>query len=107
MSETSGRCLSCTPYPDGGAPLRFTEFRKELPDISQKVLTSTLRHLEEDGFVTRTVYPEVPPRVEYQLTERGRSFLLACRPMIDWVLAHMAAILKERQAKRGNGSERE
>lgn len=82
-----------------GAPLRFTEFRKELPDISQKVLTSTLRHLEEDGFVTRTVYPEVPPRVEYQLTERGRSFLLACRPMIDWVLAHMAAILKERQAK--------
>ncbi len=60
-------------------PWRFNELRKNLEGISQKVLTDSLRSMEEDGIVTRTVYPEVPPRVEYALSELGESI----RPIID------------------------
>ena len=59
--------------------MRFNELRKSIPDISQKVLTTTLRTLEEDGFVRRKVYAEVPPRVEYTLTELGYSL----KPVMD------------------------
>lgn len=58
-----------------GQPLRFSALQRSIPDISQKMLTATLRALEEDGLVVRTVYPEVPPRVEYHLTARGVSFM--------------------------------
>lgn len=81
---------------------RFSELDKVIPDISQKMLTSTLRNLEEDGFVVRTAYPEVPPRVEYQLTDRALSFLVACQPMIDWSLAHLSEIVKEREQRRAS-----
>ena len=60
-------------------PWRFNELKKDLEGISQKVLTDSLRSLEEDGIITRTVYPEVPPRVEYALSELGESM----RPIID------------------------
>ena len=60
-------------------PWRFNELRKDLEGISQKVLTDSLRSMEEDGIVTRTVYPEVPPRVEYALSDLGESM----RPIID------------------------
>ena len=60
-------------------PWRFNELRKSLEGISQKVLTDSLRSMEEDGLVTRTVYPEVPPRVEYTLTELGYSL----KPIMD------------------------
>ena len=63
--------------------MRFNELRKSIPDISQKVLTTTLRTLEEDGFVRRKVYAEVPPRVEYSLTDRALSLL----PYIDSLIA--------------------
>ena len=59
-------------------PWRFNELRKSLEGISQKVLTDSLRSMEEDGIITRTVYPEVPPRVEYALSELGESM----RPII-------------------------
>ena len=59
-------------------PWRFNELKKDLDGISQKVLTDSLRSMEEDGIVTRTVYPEVPPRVEYALSELGESM----RPII-------------------------
>ncbi len=81
---------------------RFSELDKAIPDISQKVLASTLRNLEEDGFVVRTAYPEVPPRVEYQLTDRALSFLIACQPMIDWSLVHLSEIVKEREKRRAS-----
>lgn len=60
-------------------PWRFNELKKDLEGISQKVLTDSLRSLENDGIITRTVYPEVPPRVEYALSELGESM----RPIID------------------------
>lgn len=60
-------------------PWRFNELRKNLEGISQKVLTDSLRSMEEDGIIIRTVYPEVPPRVEYSLSELGESM----RPIID------------------------
>ncbi len=60
-------------------PWRFNELRKSLEGVSQKVLTDSLRSLEEDGVITRTVYPEVPPRVEYALTELGYSL----KPILD------------------------
>ena len=60
-------------------PWRFNELRKDLEGISQKVLTDSLRSMEQDGIITRTVYPEVPPRVEYALSELGESM----RPIIN------------------------
>ncbi|HIS68249.1 MAG TPA: helix-turn-helix transcriptional regulator [Candidatus Gallacutalibacter stercoravium] len=60
-------------------PWRFNELRKDLEGISQKVLTDSLRSMEEDGIVTRTVYPEVPPRVEYALSDLGQTL----RPIMD------------------------
>ena len=59
----------------GKEAVRFKELQREIPDISQKMLTVTLRTLEDDGYVTRTVYPEVPPRVEYALTARAYTLL--------------------------------
>ncbi len=81
--------------------MRFGELNKSLPDVSQKVLSQTLRRLEEDGFVTRTVYAEVPPRVEYALTERAESFMKACQPMVEWAVAHFAEIMASRRQYRG------
>lgn len=79
--------------------MRFNALQKEIPDISQKMLTNTLRTLEEDGFVTRKVYPEVPPRVEYGLTERALSLLPFVSALIGWAKENMAAILKDRNSK--------
>lgn len=78
--------------------VRFKELQREIPDISQKMLTVTLRTLEEDGYVTRTIYPEVPPRVEYALTERARTLLPHINALIGWALENMNAIMKDRKA---------
>lgn len=76
--------------------MRFNTLRKEIPDISQKMLTNTLRTLQEDGFVTRTAYAEVPPRVEYSITERTRSLLPHINSLIGWAKENMPSILKDR-----------
>lgn len=81
-------------------PVRFNALQRGLPDISQKVLTTTLRTLEEDGFVVRTVYAEVPPRVDYQLTERAQSFMQACTPMLQWAVANLEDIVADRKRKK-------
>ena len=65
-------------------PWRFNELRKDLEGISQKVLTDSLRALEEDGIITRTVYPEVPPRVEYALSPLGQSMKPILDAMEEW-----------------------
>lgn len=85
-----------------GAPMRFSELRKAIPDISQKVLTSTLRTLEADGFLLRKIYAEVPPRTEYTITPRAISFMEACRPMVQWAIDNFAAIIKDRTSTERN-----
>ena len=77
-------------------PVRFKELQRLIPDISQKSLTQTLRTLEEDGFVSREVFPEVPPRVEYSLTARALSFLPLVENMINWAKENMDEIIKDR-----------
>ncbi|MCQ2232859.1 MAG: helix-turn-helix transcriptional regulator [Paludibacteraceae bacterium] len=77
-------------------PVRFKELQRQIPDISQKSLTQTLRTLEEDGFVTREVFPEVPPRVEYTLTPRALSFLPLVENMIHWAKENMEDIIADR-----------
>ena len=71
---------------------RFSELRRQIDGISQRMLTLTLRHLERDGLVTRTVYPVVPPRVEYQLTPLGSGLLEAIGPLVAWTRAHRADV---------------
>lgn len=78
-------------------PIRFKEMQRQIPDISQKMLTVTLRTLEEDGYVTRTIYPEVPPRVEYSLTERAKSLLPHINSLIGWAKDNMEAIMRDRK----------
>ena len=77
-------------------PVRFKELQRQIPDISQKSLTQTLRTLEEDGFVSREVFPEVPPRVEYSLTPRALSFLPLVENIINWAKENMEEINKDR-----------
>ena len=81
--------------------VRFKELQRRMPDISQKMLTVTLRTLEEDGYVTRTVYPEVPPRVEYRLTDRSRSLIPHVNSLIGWALENSEANMKDRKAANG------
>lgn len=80
-----------------GVPIRFNALNKMIPDISQKVLTSTLRTLETDGLIHRTVYAEVPPRVEYSLTARAESLIPIIDNLIDWATDNMAGIVKDRK----------
>lgn len=85
-----------------GKPVRFKELQRRIPDISQKMLTVTLRTLEEDGYVRRTIYPEVPPRVEYALTDRAKSLLPHIDSLLGWALENREAILRERKKAAGN-----
>ena len=82
----------------GHGPLRFNALRRELGEISQKVLASTLRDLEENGFVTRTVTPVTPPKVEYALTDLGRDLLNPVQALAEWVIANSARIDAARTA---------
>jgi DNA-binding HxlR family transcriptional regulator len=78
--------------------LRFNEINKEIgPDISQKMLTVTLRTLEADGFLKRTIYPEIPPRVEYTITPLGKSLVPLIDKLEKWAKANMPAIEKSRK----------
>lgn len=74
---------------------RFNELKKNLDGISQKVLTESLRSLEEDGIVTRTIYPEVPPRVEYALSELGETMRPIIASMEAWGMSYKERINRE------------
>ena len=76
--------------------MRFNELNRIIPDISQKMLTTTLRTLETDGLVKRKTYPEVPPRVEYRLTEMGYSLIPPIQNLVEWALEHKDSILTAR-----------
>ena len=76
-------------------PWRFNQLRKDLRGISQKVLTDSLRSMEEDGIITRTVYPEVPPRVEYALSELGESMRPIMDAMEQWGIAYKCIVNRE------------
>ena len=80
----------------GDGSLRFTELRKLIGGISQKMLTTTLRGLERDGFVTRTVTPIIPPRVDYELTGLGRDLLVPVKALGEWAKRSQTRVEKAR-----------
>ena len=81
----------------GDGPKRFNEIKRLVGGISQRMLTLTLRGLERDGLVTRTVFPTIPPRVEYELTKLGRSLWKAVEPLGGWARSHIGDINKARE----------
>jgi DNA-binding HxlR family transcriptional regulator len=84
----------------GYGTLRFNEMKYKIGDVSQRMLTVTLRNLEADGLVTRKVYPEVPPRVEYQLTPWGYALMEQFADFADWANEHGTDIVKHRKKFR-------
>jgi DNA-binding HxlR family transcriptional regulator len=78
--------------------LRFGALKAEISDISQRMLAQTLRRLEQDGLVSRTVYPTIPPRVDYALTTLGRSFLVPMNGLVRWAKAHHKQVHNARAA---------
>lgn len=73
-------------------PMRFNEIRRAVGSISQRMLTLTLRGLERDGLVTRTVFPTIPPRVDYELTELGKTLIGILTPLGDWAIKNRGAV---------------
>jgi DNA-binding HxlR family transcriptional regulator len=76
--------------------LRFSELMREVEGISQRMLTTTLRHLERDGILTRQIYPEVPPRVEYTVTARGKEMLIPVQQLVQWIVQEWPEIEQSR-----------
>jgi DNA-binding HxlR family transcriptional regulator len=81
-----------------GQRMRFTELQQHIPGISQRMLTLTLRHLERDGLVGRTVFAEVPPRVEYELTDMGRTLIAPAATLAEWAIEHNPDIERSHRA---------
>jgi DNA-binding HxlR family transcriptional regulator len=84
----------------GDRRMRFTELHRTITGISQRMLTVTLRNLEHDGILIRTVYPTIPPRVEYELSDRGRSLKVALAPIGNWVMENQNDIEEARERLR-------
>jgi DNA-binding HxlR family transcriptional regulator len=82
----------------GHRAMRFNEIRREVDEISQRMLTLTLRNLERDGLVARTVFPTVPPKVEYELTELGHTLLETIQSLVNWTVSHLDDIARARDA---------
>ncbi len=76
----------------GNGSKRFNELRREIPSVSQRMLTLTLRNLERDGLVNRTVTPSIPPRVDYELTELGKSLQKPICGLVQWSMDNVGAI---------------
>lgn len=84
---------------EANGTMRFSDIHKSIADISQRMLTVTLRTLEADGLVTRNVYAEVPPRVEYYLTDTGKSLMPHIENLVNWAIEYMSGILENREIK--------
>jgi DNA-binding HxlR family transcriptional regulator len=80
-----------------GEPRRYSELRRKLEGISQRMLTLTLKGLEQDGLVTRTMYPTIPPRVDYELTPLGRKLVSPLQSLYEWAVQHRPQMLAARQ----------
>ena len=78
-------------------PVRFGALRRQIGDISQRMLTETLRHLQRDGLISRHVFPTVPPSVEYALTDLGRSLLLPLDQLVEWSARHHEVVKAARR----------
>lgn len=87
-----------------GGTRRFNELSRDIGDISKQMLSRTLKHLEQDGFIRRTAYAEVPPRVEYDLTALGRSFLIPMRDLVAWADENHGTICRARDDYAGKGA---
>lgn len=91
--------------------LRFSELKQAMPDISQKMLVTTLRTLEEDGYVERRLFAEVPPRVEYALTARAETLRPILKELLTWSVENMQAVMEDRkkahESKNENKSQNE
>lgn len=85
--------------------LRFTELKQAMPDISQKMLATTLRTLEEDGYISRTLFAEVPPRVEYALTERAGTLRPILEELLAWAVENMEAVMQDRKSAHASKNE--
>ena len=81
----------------GKENMRFMELKQQMPDISQRMLSMTLRTLEKDGYITRTIFSEIPPRVEYALTERAKSLKPILDSLLQWSFEHMDDIMSDRK----------
>jgi transcriptional regulator, MarR family len=81
---------------EGQPSIRFKELQRSIPDISQKILTATLKMLEADGLINREAFSEVPPRVEYSLTEKGKSLLPLIDALLSWATDNMEDIIASR-----------
>nr|WP_236904258.1 helix-turn-helix domain-containing protein [Collimonas fungivorans] len=79
-------------------PMRYNHILRAVEGISQRMLTLTLKGLEQDGLVTRTMYPTIPPRVDYELTELGRLLIVPLQSLYDWATQHRPAMLAAREA---------
>jgi DNA-binding HxlR family transcriptional regulator len=80
----------------GDGPMRFSELRRQIEGISQRMLTLTLRNLERDGLITRTVFAEIPPRVEYELTKLGNTLLEPIQGLAEWAAEYRTSIQEAR-----------
>ena len=91
----------------GDGSRRFNELRREIPSVSQRMLTLTLRNLERDGLVSRAVTPSIPPRVDYALTDLGRSLLCPLSALSDWAIANVGAIYAAQERYDGEQDEKQ
>jgi DNA-binding HxlR family transcriptional regulator len=97
MDRVSGKWASLLLLELMDGPLRFGAIRRRVPDISQRMLTQTLRDLQRDGYISRTVYPTQPPSVEYKLTELGQSFSEPLRALVEWAEQNHNSIRRARE----------
>ena len=98
LDQMSGKWATLIILILANSPLRFGQLRRAVPDISQRMLTQTLRDLQRDGLISRQVFATLPPSVEYRLTPLGQSFLTPLEGLIHWAEAHFGAIEKARES---------
>jgi DNA-binding HxlR family transcriptional regulator len=97
LAQVGGKWTILVFHALGGGSRRFTEIKRQIEGISQKMLTSTLRDLEKDGFVTRTITPTIPPRVDYELTDMGRELQAPLRVIGNWARSNRHRVEEARR----------